>query len=266
MAFFHEVRRKPSQIKPPDRIGHHLAEQEGPRLSVTQKRCPRHAKRRLGRLVVALDQLALLARQPRMLLGRAVVTNPEEEPEEPREARDDEGGLPVPGQGDGHDGPRGQNDADVAAGVEDAGREGALALGEPFGDGLDARGEVGRLAETEREAGDRKPERAPREGMAHGGHAPDGDPPDHAEPDAELVEQATRDAEHDGVRKLEGEVDPAIARVVPADLFLQDGVQDAHRVAIEVVDRRREEEQRADVPAKVLDRAAGRGGLGHTAF
>src|SRR3546814_7799984 len=46
---------------------------------------------------------------------------------------------------------RGDDRADIGAGVEDADREGALALREPVGDGADAGGEIARFADAEAE-------------------------------------------------------------------------------------------------------------------
>ncbi len=252
-----EIGREPGQVEPPHRVGHHLAEQKRPSLPVAQKRRPRHVHRYAGRIVVAQNELSLGGGQVRMFFRCAVIANPKKDPDEAERSGGDESPLPVPRGREPHD-RGGDHDPDVAACVEDASCEGAFALRKPLGDGLDARREIGGFAKPKGEPRNRKPERASRERVADPGEAPDDDCPDHAEAHAELVEQAAGDAEHDGVGELEGEVDPAVARVVPADLLFQDGVQDRHRLSIEVVDGRREEKNPADVPAEVLDGLAGR--------
>ncbi len=65
-----------------------------------------------------------------------------------------EGGLPAPFFGHPGHQENGGHGADIGAGVEDPGGDAALAFGEPFGDGLDAGGKIGRLAEAQKYAGD----------------------------------------------------------------------------------------------------------------
>ena len=55
----------------------------------------------------------------------------------------------------------------------------------------------------------------------------------------------------DGVGELEREHDVRVVDLGPAELLLQCRLEDADDLAIDVVDSRREEEQRADDPADV---------------
>ena len=57
----------------------------------------------------------------------------------------------------------------------------------------------------------------------------------------------------DRVRHLEREDDVAVVDLGPAELRLQRRLQDADHLAIDVVDRRGEEEQAADRPAEISD-------------
>src|SRR5580692_10723609 len=91
-----------------------------------------------------------------MLLGPAIVDKPKNQPNDAECPCDDKGTAPT----DQHDqsGHRNGNNnvADIGAGVEKAGCQGALTLGKPLGDGLDAGGKVGCFSEAEHEHGNAK--------------------------------------------------------------------------------------------------------------
>src|SRR5258708_25107368 len=100
-----------------------------------------------------------------MLPGPPIEGVPEEEPEEPDRAGGDERGAPAPGEDDPGDEDGSDDGPHVRPRVEDAGGEGALLLGEPFGDRLDRGGVVC----------------APTQAAGRGGHPP---PRDTAAPGA----------------------------------------------------------------------------------
>ena len=65
------------------------------------------------------------------------------------------------------------------------------------------------------------------------------------------IDQPAGDQKPDRVRELEREDDVAVVDFRPAELLLQRRLEDPDDLAIDVVDRRREEQQRADHPADV---------------
>jgi hypothetical protein len=90
-----------------------------------------------------------------------------------------------------------------------------------------------------------------RLGMRDGGHAPDHDREREPGARAHLVDHPPRDQEPDRVGELEREDDVGVVDLAPAELLLQRRLEDADHLAVDVVDRRREEQQRADHPAVV---------------
>src|SRR5262249_15910646 len=93
-----------------------------------------------------------------------------------------------------------------------------------------------------------------RDRVADRGHAPDHDREREAAPGPQLVHDPPREEEADRVGQLEGEDDGRLdALVGPAELLDEGRLQDADDLAVDVVDRGREEEQRADHPAAEAD-------------
>ena len=206
-----------------------------------------------------------------MGLGRRVGRLPPEEPEETGEAGEDERPLPAPAQRNPRHHQRRHQRADVGAGIENAGRERALLLREPLGDGLDRGGKVARFAETEdepreckarrraRQQHDRrridKDRRQPQPGEPVGNRmedradAPQDDGEDEAEAGAQLVHHPAGDQQTNRVGELEGEDDGRVIALAPRKQLLQIRLQDRDDLPVDVVDRRRREEQGADDPA-----------------
>ena len=129
---------------------------------------------------------------------------------------------------------------------------------EPLGDRLDRRRKISRLAEAEREARRAESSRGARERVRHRRDAPDDDRAGEAAPRADAVHDAAGDEEAERVRDREPRDDVAVLLLVPAEVALQRRREDAEHLAVDVVDRRREEQQRADRPPISSDRAVAR--------
>ena len=71
-----------------------------------------------------------------------------------------------------------------------------------------------------------------------------------------MIRPATQ--QPDGVGELEGKDDVGVVDLAPAELRLEGRLEDAEHLPIDVVDRRREEQQAADDPAEVADADARR--------
>jgi hypothetical protein len=69
----------------------------------------------------------------------------------------------------------------------------------------------------------------------------------------ELVDEEADERREHCVGEGERRRDPSVVDIIPAERALQRGLQHRQRVAIDVVDRRREEQQRADDPTVVAD-------------
>ena len=72
------------------------------------------------------------------------------------------------------------------------------------------------------------------------------------------VDDAAGDRRERRVRRREGELDPAVVGLAPVHLPLEHRLEDAQRLAVDVVDRGGEEQQAADPPAQAGD-VRGRG-------
>src|SRR6185503_20256105 len=84
-----------------------------------------------------------------------------------------------------------------------------------------------------------------------------------AAPRPQPVHDAARDEEPDRVGELEREDDGGVdALVLPAELLHERGLEDPDDLAVDVVDRGAEEEQRADHPAVAARPPEGGGGRG----
>src|SRR3981081_2364822 len=92
--------------------------------------------------------------------GAAVQGEPREQPHKTQRPCDDKRPAPAPIQRDPRHDERREDRAGVGAGIEDAGGQGALFLGEPFPHAFDGAGKVGGLAQAEQGArgGERRAE------------------------------------------------------------------------------------------------------------
>ena len=155
---------------------------------------------------------------------------------------------------DEHDGA--DHGGDIRAGVEDAGCEGAVFLGEPFGNTLDGGGEVTRLSQTEKGPADAEAERAANQTVRGRRKTPPEDCAGVTEARADLVDQLAGEQKADCVSKLKGGADLAVEDVVDRDLFADFGQEDAQDDSIQVVDGGTEKEQRQDPPTEARGHSA----------
>ena len=266
--------RNPEEVEPPHWVRHELSDGEGPGLTELQEAQPTDLTLRVGWVGLDVGQLGLSNR--RMLAGRVVGDCPPDNPDEANSTRDDEGPFPAPGNSDPRHEEWGAESTDVGTGVKDAGRQGALLLGEPFGGGLDRGWEITGLSETEQEPHQSKAGSGPREGhpgkarlgvdlhprktegweevsetMPHGSQAPEADKDNEALLDANAIDNATREQHADGVGKLEAEDDGRIGPLIPAEFLFQSWLKQANDLTVNIVDRGGEEQQRANNPALV---------------
>src|SRR5258708_19402084 len=116
--------------------------------------------------MVTRDERAFLWRQSRMSLGRAVEPGPDEDPQESERARQNERDLPANGDGKKCDRRR-EHDPDVGGGVEYSSCEGALALWEPLGHGLDAAGKVRGFTQSDRQPPAAQTDPGPNQAIPH---------------------------------------------------------------------------------------------------
>ena len=89
--------------------------------------------------------------------------------------------------------------------------------------------------------------------MRHRGDAPQHDGDRVAAAHADAVHDPAGGEQTDRVGELEGEDDRGVVAFGPSELALERGLEDADDLAIDVVDGRREEQQRADHPAITAD-------------
>ena len=258
----------PEQVQPPDRIRKELPNHEGPSLPMRQQRPPRDVHRRIGRITVDVRQFR--SAQPWVFMRTSIERQPERQPQESQQAGGDKSPVPAPGERDPGNDERRCERTDVGAGVEDPGSERAFALRKPFGRGLDRRGKVSCLSDPEgeprnHEAGDRRRVREPHQRQHGGGRgteegrfgmgdcrkAPQDDRNRESRTDAETVHDPPRHQESCGVGELKGEDDVGVVEFRPAELVLESRLQDPDDLPVDVVDRRREKQQRADDPAQV---------------
>ena len=75
---------------------------------------------------------------------------------------------------------------------------------------------------------------------------------------ADAIDEAAREQQADRIGELETEDDVGVVDLAPAEFLLQRRLEQADHLAIDVVDRRREEQQQADHPAIPPDARSGR--------
>ena len=273
-----KISRRPEEEEPPHSISEETAENERPGLAERKRLGVGDLLlflRRLGgsrlRAFVLVDVLELLGRDARVFGGLPVEPDPEAHPDEAERADDDERHLPAPELRNDRDRERRCERADGRAGVEDRGSERAVFLREVLGRHLDRRGEVARLAERQHRAA--REEEPHGRGDAHhaeeacrlepfGAHAarrvearaqgPDEDRPQipllRPEPVDELAGEKVAQRVDDRERRR----DRAVVVVGPVELGRDEVLPgEGEDLAVEVVDGRCEEEQRADDPAEV---------------
>jgi hypothetical protein len=92
--------------------------------------------------------------------------------------------------------------------------------------------------------------------MAHRREAPQQHRDCETDARADAIHEAARQQQADRIRELEAEDDVGVVDLAPAVLLLQRRLQDADHLSIDVVDRRRQEQQQADHPPVSSDTSA----------
>ena len=246
---------QPVQIEPPDRIGQKLSDRERPGLPIAEQltSSARAAAARGDRCGCARARRADTSGAP-PAAGKS--TSQSDEPQEPERAGGDERRTPSPVSAI-HGTTSGVTIAPTfVPGVEDPRRERALARRKPLGDRLDRRREIPRLAEAEREARraeSRGGSRASACDIAARLHTTTAPANPRRVPMRSMIRPATRNPSAYAIVNHET-MSPYCCSFQPS-LALQRRRENAEHLAIDVVDRRREKEQRADRPAIATDLA-----------
>ena len=89
--------------------------------------------------------------------------------------------------------------------------------------------------------------------MGHGGQTPEGHGESVAEAGAETIDEAADQKHSRGVGDLKIGDEMTVLDVIPAEIVLQSGFEDAEELAIHVIFCDTEEEECADDPAEVAD-------------
>jgi len=145
---------------------------------------------------------------------------------------------------------RGEDGSHVGSRVEDAGGQRALAARKPFGHGLDRGREISRLAQAEGEACQSETPHAKGQRVSHRRKAPRENWNGIAVAGADQIDSPPEDDEPDGIGGLKRGDDVAVLHFAPADLLPKARRENAENLPVEVIDRRRGEEQRTDRPAE----------------
>src|SRR5690606_8779184 len=238
-----------------------LAADEVPRLALADRVAPLQAL--AGAVVAVLTDIGeFFLRDFLVVVRPAEQPDPQAEDDEAEQAGDQESHLPAVSRGHHDPDDRGHQHADVGAGVEDADAERALAAREPLGHGLDRAGIGSAFGDAERNAHEDELQHRAGRCVKHRGEAPQGNRDGHALARADAVEPAADHQQADAVAGLERGDDVAVIDFAPAHVLFDDRLEDAEDLAIDVVDRDDEEEQRADRPAVTPAGLEDRGGSG----
>ena len=186
----------------------------------------------------------------RMVIHR----QPERQPEQSGRDGEEECPLPAPSERDPRHKQRRKDRADVGSGVEYPGRQRAFAFGEPLGHGFDRGGKIAGLAEAQGKSCNRKAGDSFHQGMGHRRKTPDQQGEGIAQFGADAIDHRATEQEADRVGELKIKAMSPYASVHSVPLQLR--CKDADDLPIDVIHRRREENQGTD-PVVV---AAGRRG------
>ena len=184
-----------------------------------------------------------------MLFRLAIEPEPECQPDKTCCSGGHERASPGEGQGEKRDDDRGHDIADICAGVENSRRQGSLPLREPFGHGLEACGEVGRLAQAENEHGHAEGDDGIRRAGQHGGETPQDDREGEPFAGTEAVGQPAGGNQADRVGGLKARHNVAVLDTIPADFPFEKLLQERDDSAIDIGDHGSKKQQAADYPA-----------------
>ncbi len=246
VRFLQEI-RDPKQIEPPDGIGHPFGHDECPSLAMRQQAQPGNILGSLWR--IALDVLELRAGQAGMIFRLFVDGQPKRQPNESNAAGDDEGPLPTQVRDDPGNQERRGKRAHVRSGVKDSSGEGTLLFRKPFRYGLDAGGENSGFPKPQRRASHHETGQAAGRGMSHRRQAPKSHGQGISQARANAVNQAAHHHHAEGVGDLKRGNQVGVIVLVPVQIGLQGGLEQAQDLTIHVVLGYAEEQQGANHPA-----------------
>src|SRR5262249_54020938 len=118
-----------------------------------------------------------------------------------------------------------------------------------FGDRLDRRGEVSGFSQAQHEPSYAETHHRARQRMTHRRNAPKHHRQRKALPGSEAVHQTAHPQQPDCVSHLEEHNDPTVLDLAPTYLCLKSRLQYSNALAIDVIDRGREEQKCANDPA-----------------
>ncbi|KPX20523.1 Unknown protein sequence [Pseudomonas amygdali pv. dendropanacis] len=263
-----EKRRQPVQVEPEHRRSNRVSQRERPRAAHLQNAGEGHLDRRRFDFLINIIQLGLA--DGRMLFGVVVLQAPHDDPDQPQRTHRYKGRLPAPDGKDQRQQRRRQHCADVGASVENASRHGTFTCREPQTCGLYTGRVVGSLGQAENEPADHEAHSGSRKAMSAGRQAPQQHREEERALDADLVDKAALQHEAHRVTDLKPEVDVSVVHRRPAHFLGEDGLHDAKRRPVDVVQRGGEEHQGEHAPARLahgecaanLFAHPGTGGLG----
>ena len=203
--------------------------------------------------VVALNVLELGGAQAPRALGQLVQREPENQPQEPGTAGRDERRAPAPGVGQPRDDRGRQDRTHVRPRVEHGGGQGAFPAREPMGDRFDGGRKVSSLTEPERDACREKAADTTHQCVAHRRQAPRRDRQGVARARAEAVDERAEAEQSHRVGGLKGRIDLPELLVAPAQLGIENRLEQRQDLAVDVIDGGREKEQRANRPPVPAD-------------
>src|SRR5437588_8164341 len=168
-----------------------------------------------------------------MPLRMGIKRNPECEPQETDGAGQDKGPLPTIMQSDPRYGEWSDDRADIRAGVKDARGQRAFLFRKPFGYGFDRSRKISGFTQTQSGSRDSESESRASQGVTHGGKAPDRQGHGVADLRSEPINEASREQQTQGVRRIEGGHNIAIVDFAPPERCLETFGKNSNHLAID---------------------------------
>src|SRR6266852_1626917 len=217
-VFSLQIVGNPEEIKPPNGIDHEFSSRKRPGLPVRQKLRPFYFHGLPDG--ITLDVLSFATRAGGMLFRLSIQKQPKNQPGKTKNAGQQECPAPTEMVSNRWDDEWRNDCPDTGASVEDSGGQGALFLGEPFGDAFDASREDSGFAESQGKAGCDKTGKRKSQRMDHRSQAPKdhGDRVTNAR--AQAVDQSANKNHTDRICRLKGKHQMAVGDVVPPELVL----------------------------------------------
>ena len=213
-----------------------------------QQHAPWHRDASFDRSILH-DPRVLFGAQFRVQCRTAKCDQPPHNPPRAEHPGREERALPAVAHGQPRHDKWRQQRTNVRARIEDAGGKGALASREPFSNRLYRSRKVHCFRQSKSDARGDKAHESRRHGVRCAGYAPHADTERVSATRADAVEESTHAEQSDGVGELERGHQMPVVLFTPVQRLLQVRRQDAQHLAIEIVERGREEEQGAHAPS-----------------